>query len=65
MRSHFTAFPFALIAASALGWHGCQPSSATNPKLGAVPAATSGTGAGAALTILYQNNANGEIEPCG
>jgi hypothetical protein len=37
------------------GWPACQPSS---------PTATRPNGA-RGITVLYQNNANGEIEPCG
>lgn len=64
MRSNALAFPFAILAASAFGWHGCQPTTAG----GAKPASAAPTSAGSAvsgLTLLYQNNGNGEIEPCG
>ncbi|HVO29792.1 MAG TPA: hypothetical protein VMV18_03615 [bacterium] len=64
MRSNALAFPFVVLAASALGWHGCQPTTAG----GAKPTAAAPTPAGSTavgLTLLYQNNGNGEIEPCG
>lgn len=46
--------PFALLAA---GWPACQPTPKNN---GAADA-----GAKCGITVLYQNNGNGEIEPCG
>ncbi len=47
----------ASIALLTAGWQACQPSRAT----------TSGAAGGKAcgLTVVYQNNNNGEIEPCG
>ena len=62
MRTHAVAFPFFLIAAATTGWHGCQPSgSAKGPAAAATPASAASCG----VTLLYQNNNNGEIEPCG
>ena len=66
MRSLAVAFPFFVLAASSIGYHGCQPSTAGSPRpsLAAAPSAAV-SGAACGLTILYQNNGNGEIEPCG
>ena len=67
MRSLAVAFPFLVIAS--VGWHGCQPSSssAVSRSAAAAPVSPSGnvTASACGLTILYQNNGNGEIEPCG
>jgi len=58
------AFPFVLLAATAGTFHACQPT-------GPAAAGKTGTPAGAGsagncgITVLYQNNGDGEIEPCG
>ena len=49
MRSAIWLTPIALLAAA---WPACQAGSAAKSDA-------------KGITVLYQNNANGEIEPCG
>ena len=51
--------PLAPIALLAAGWPACQPTGSKNPG------SPADAGAKCAITVLYQNNGNGEIEPCG
>ena len=51
--------PLAAIGLLAAGWPACQPSGTT-----AAPASVLAKNA-CGFTVLYQNDAYGEIEPCG
>ena len=50
--------PLGAFAILAAGWPACQPS-------GTSVTASAKSGARCGITIVYQNNDNGEIEPCG
>ena len=50
--------PLAPIALLAAGWPACQPT-------GTKTSGTADAGVACGITVLYQNNGNGEIEPCG
>jgi hypothetical protein len=64
MRPIVFAAPFAALAISTAGWHGCQPTGKSPTPVSSIVGAADSKGA-CGLTVLYQNNADGEIEPCG
>ena len=61
MQMKAIAFPFVVLAVSAGSFHACQPAApVSSAKTGATPSAGN-----CGVTVLYQNNGDGEIEPCG
>lgn len=57
MAKYSPSLPLAAFALLAAGWPACQPNGTAT-----VPAKS---GAKCGITVVYQNNDNGEIEPCG
>ncbi len=60
MRLSNSLLSLGLLGAVSVGHPACRPN-------GGAPGASSGVAGGPVkgVTVLYQNNANGEIEPCG